>query len=358
MDWDRGTIGSALLHGGFFVWVILGDWLFAPPTAPEIPVAEVSLLSEAEFDNLTAASAAAVSPPVAVSDPPPQRPAPAEEVTPEVLPEAELAQPDIAPLPDAPLADEAQPIPVPSTEVPAAPRPIDRVEDTPVDDTNDTPELADTVTPEVSEQPAEDVVETPPEPAASPEEAATQIVTEAVETELDAPQLPPTASRPPPGRPKVVEPVPPEEEPPADPVPEETEQVDVSDALNEALADTPAEPASDPTAPPGPPMTSGEQDALRVAIKKCWNLGALSSEAMRTTVTISVSLGQDGTPDLSSLVRIGAEGGTEASADKMFEVARRAIARCGKAGFPLPPEKYETWKELELVFDPDGMRLR
>ena len=55
---------------------------------------------------------------------------------------------------------------------------------------------------------------------------------------------------------------------------------------------------------------------------------------------------------------IGAEGGTEASADKMFEVARRAIARCGKAGFPLPPEKYETWKELELVFDPDGMRLR
>lgn len=330
MDWDRGTIGSALLHGGFFVWVILGDWLFAPPTAPEIPVAEVSLLSEAEFDNLTAASAAAVSPPVAVSDPPPQRPAPAEEVTPEVLPEAELAQPDIAPLPDAPLADEAQPIPVPSTEVPAAPRPIDRVEDTPVDDTNDTPELADTVTPEVSEQPAEDVVETPPEPAASPEEAATQIVTEAVETELDAPQLPPTASRPPPGRPKVVEPVPPEEEPPA----------------------------SDPTAPPGPPMTSGEQDALRVAIKKCWNLGALSSEAMRTTVTISVSLGQDGTPDLSSLVMIGAEGGTEASADKMFEVARRAIARCGKAGFPLPPEKYETWKELELVFDPDGMRLR
>ena len=330
MDWDRGTIGSALLHGGFFVWVILGDWLFAPQAVPEIPVSEVSLLSEAEFDNLTAASAAAVSPPVAASDPPPQRPAPAEEVTPDVLPEAELAQPDIAPLPDAPLADEAQPIPVPSTEVPAAPRPIDRVEDTPVDDTNDTPELADTVTPEVSEQPAEDVVETPPEPAASPEEAATQIVTEAVETEQDAPQLPPTASRPPPGRPKVVEPVPPEEEPPA----------------------------SDPTAPPGPPMTSGEQDALRVAIKKCWNLGALSSEAMRTTVTVSVFLGQDGTPDLSSLVMIGSEGGTEASAEKMFEVARRAIARCGKAGFPLPPEKYETWKELELVFDPDGMRLR
>jgi hypothetical protein len=42
----------------------------------------------------------------------------------------------------------------------------------------------------------------------------------------------------------------------------------------------------------------------------------------------------------------------------MFEVARRAIIRCGKGGYPLPPEKYAQWKELELVFDPSGMRLR
>ena len=370
MDWNRGTIGSALLHGGFIVWVILGDWLFAPADAPEIPVAEVSLVSSAEFDKMSAQAAAAaqaaVTPPAAASEPPPQRPAPAAEATPEVLPEAEIAQPDLAPVPDAPLADVAQPIPVPSTDIPPAPRPIDRVADTPVNDVNDTPVLADTVTPEVTDQPAENVVETPPEPAASPQEAATQIVTEAVETSADAPQLAPTASRRPQGRPKptVAEP-PPDEvaaQTPPDPAAEPTDTTAVDDAVAAALAEASADPAEQPSADTGassgPPMSAGEQDALRVAIKKCWNLGALSSEAMRTTVTIYVALGQDGTPDLGSLALIGSEGGSAESANKMFEVARRAIARCGKSGFPLPPEKYETWKELELVFDPDGMRLR
>ena len=27
-------------------------------------------------------------------------------------------------------------------------------------------------------------------------------------------------------------------------------------------------------------------------------------------------------------------------------------------GFPLPPEKYDQWREMELVFNPDGMRMR
>lgn len=367
MEWNRGTVGSALLHGGFFLWVILGDWLFAPADAPEIPVAVVSIMSSAEFDKMAAAAAAAKAEvaPAAASRPPPQRPAPAPEPSPDVLPEADLAQPDPAPVPDAPVADAAQPIPVPITDVAPAPRPIDRVADTPVDDTNDTPELADTVTPKVSDQPAETVLDTPPEPAASPQEATTQIVTEAVKTQVDAPQLAPTASRRPQGRPKPVAEVPPPElpaeptpEPPPEPVDPASDTAAVDDAVAAALAEATAEPSPDTAAPAGPPMTTGEKDALRVSIKKCWNLGALSSEAMRTTVTVFVALAQDGTPDLASLKLLGSEGGSAASADKMFEVARRAIARCGKAGFPLPPEKYESWKELELVFDPDGMRVR
>ena len=55
---------------------------------------------------------------------------------------------------------------------------------------------------------------------------------------------------------------------------------------------------------------------------------------------------------------MGYTGGSEAAARSMYELARRAILRCGKNGFPLPPEKYDQWKELELVFDPNGMRLR
>ena len=50
--------------------------------------------------------------------------------------------------------------------------------------------------------------------------------------------------------------------------------------------------------------------------------------------------------------------GSEAAARQAFEAARRAIIRCGASGFPLPAEKYEQWREMELVFNPNGMRLR
>ena len=41
--------------------------------------------------------------------------------------------------------------------------------------------------------------------------------------------------------------------------------------------------------PRGPPMTQGEREALRVAVQQCWNVGSLSSEALRTTVVVSVN---------------------------------------------------------------------
>ena len=41
-----------------------------------------------------------------------------------------------------------------------------------------------------------------------------------------------------------------------------------------------------------------------------------------------------------------------------FEAARRAIIRCGSRGFPLPAEKYDQWREVEMVFNPEGMRMK
>jgi len=61
---------------------------------------------------------------------------------------------------------------------------------------------------------------------------------------------------------------------------------------------------------------------------------------------------------VGSIRMTGFEGGTDADATKVFQAARSAISRCGRNGFPLPPEKYDTWKDLELVFDPNGMRMR
>jgi len=86
-------------------------------------------------------------------------------------------------------------------------------------------------------------------------------------------------------------------------------------------------------------------------------VAALSTEALRTTVIVYVAVAQDGTPDATSIRMISFSGGSEAAANQAFQVARRAILRSGAEGFKLPADKYDTWKELELVFDSKGMGL-
>ena len=99
-------------------------------------------------------------------------------------------------------------------------------------------------------------------------------------------------------------------------------------------------------------------DGLIADVRACWNVGALSSEAQRTIVTISVTLGQDGRPDAGSIRMIDSSGGSDASVSQAFEAGRRAILRCGANGFNLPPEKYDQWQTIEMVFNPEQMRLR
>ena len=106
------------------------------------------------------------------------------------------------------------------------------------------------------------------------------------------------------------------------------------------------------------PMTAKEMSAVQAAIKFCWNIGTLSAPAMEVTVTVRFDVSQDRKPVSASIRMSGFEGGDEAAANKVFEAARRAIIRCTKDGLPLPADKYESWKDLELVFDPTGMRLR
>ncbi|MGR3756519.1 MAG: hypothetical protein ACU0AT_04735, partial [Tranquillimonas sp.] len=210
-------------------------------------------------------------------------------------------------------------------------------------------------------------------PQTVPEEATTEIVTEA---EAPAPAAPESSTRPrarPPRPSRVAEtPVPPTPEPPQpEPAAEQAPEPDapqtppqVSEATSDAVADALAEAlsgsqATAPSAdiPRGPPMTQGERDALRVAVQQCWNVGSLSSEALRTTVVVSVEMSQDGRPDSGSIRMVSSSGGGEA-AKQAFEAARRAIIRCGANGYDLPAEKYAQWRNVEITFDPDRMRLR
>lgn len=114
--------------------------------------------------------------------------------------------------------------------------------------------------------------------------------------------------------------------------------------------------AQAPTEAVGPPLSSGEQESLRVATSACWNIGALSTEAAQTTVRIQVDFNEDTTPVASSIRLASSSGGSDAAARQAFEAAKRAVIRCGSRGFDLPVDKYDHWKTLVLTFDP--MRSR
>lgn len=359
---DRGTKLSAALHVALILWIALGGFLTWSNVPPPVDSATVSLITDAQLKALEASAPKADAPdakPVAAKPPAKPIETTAPEAPPEV-PVADQAQPIEAPTPTAPLAADEQPIPVPVTDTPAKPRPIDRVAAVPVDDKTDTPEIADTPTPEVSDQAAPDApVVTEEKPAASPQEAAPVIVTEAVVTEQDAPQLAPTSSRRPQTRPEKPADQP--TETPPDPAPDTAADPDadaIAAALSEATADAPAsETGSGQDLPEGPPMSGSEVEGLRMAINKCWNVGQLSSEALRTTVTLRVEMSETGKP--TSVEMTAYEGGSEAAAQKAYEAGKRAVMRCsGASGYDLPAEKYGQWNVLNLIFDPDGMRLR
>ena len=93
-----------------------------------------------------------------------------------------------------------------------------------------------------------------------------------------------------------------------------------------------------------------------MAVNRCWNVDP-GSQAARVTMTVGFSLDQGGR--VSGDVRqVAASGGDDAATRIAFDAARRAILRCQGDGFPLPAEKYSEWREVEITFDPSGMRLR
>jgi hypothetical protein len=313
---------------------------------------------------------AAEAPPVE-SQPDPTPPPPAPQVTEAPAADPVPQQPD--PLPqqaEAEVSDEAPVMaPPPQEEVVLAPnvsnrpvpRPAERVAPQPVEAPAPDTQVSDAVTEEVVIDDAAEVVREETEGGA-PEEATTRIVTEAMEDPSSAP----TTSVRPRTRPARPEPAPVADTPrepapqqqaqrPAEPQPAQTADA-VNDALRQAMESGAASPAAGGQS--GPPMTSGERDALRVAVQQCWNVGSLSSDALRTTVVVAVSMTEDGRPQPESLRMLSFEGGTEAAARQAYESARRAIIRCGANGFSLPRDKYEQWRDIEMTFNPENMRIR
>jgi len=91
---------------------------------------------------------------------------------------------------------------------------------------------------------------------------------------------------------------------------------------------------------------------LRSGFAACWNIGSLSPEAQQTAVVVALSLGRDGRVDPESVRMVTSSSHDPAVTAQAYAAARRAVLRCGRAGFDLPRAQYELWREMELTFDP------
>jgi len=383
---NTGQIISGAGHLGLIAWILFGG---AFPTKPlDFDVTKVTAVSSEEYAAIVSRSnspeqTSEISPPAAPdvpqdspdlsseADTAPAAPQPdtATEATPDPAPEppTEAQQAEVtdeAPVIEPPAEDMAAL--VPETSQRPQQRPAERVAPQQVD-----PPAPDTAVDEVVREEAvpDETAETPREEAdaTAPEAAATEIVTEAEEAEVAAP----LNSVRPKTRPEQLRPAPqPEAQPEAQtqtaeaPEPEvaepapapATDTSSVEDALAAALGGATETPA--PSINAGPPLTAGEKDGLRVAVQSCWNTGSLSSDALNTTVTVAFEMSEDARPIDGSIRMLGSTGGTDGSASQAYEAARRAIIRCGARGFGLPAEKYASWRNVELVFNPENMRIK
>ena len=392
MDFQRYSVGtwvSGVGHAGLILWLVVGWGMNNEPM--EFEVADISVISGAEYDALVAATS-----PQTTTDPLPDMIAPTVEDTP---PDAVPLEPEPTPVEPAPVAPAAPVEDTPPPAPPARPEPVEPPVETVAEPTPPSPEVGAQdlpISPRPMERPADRIASVPtpsqpeldvaPEPvapvtqaeaeqtpevveeereAAAPEETATRIVS-ADETPAAAA---PTSSPRPPARPSALRTQPaPEPEPAAEPAetqtaaaPEPAAEAPARDAEADAIAAalaaaTTSTAANQGPATAGPPLSSGEESAFKNAVSACWVVDS-GAQSANVTVTVAFSLTREGRID-GDVRQIGASGGDSSAVSAAFESARRAILRCQSSGYPLPPEKYDTWKDVELTFDPASMSLR
>ena len=73
---------------------------------------------------------------------------------------------------------------------------------------------------------------------------------------------------------------------------------------------------------------------------------------------VTVEMTQDGKPMAETIKMLTSEGGSGDAVRQAFEAARRAIIRCGANGFGLPVDKFDHWREIEMTFNPEKMRIK
>ena len=102
------------------------------------------------------------------------------------------------------------------------------------------------------------------------------------------------------------------------------------------------------------PLAISEIDLVRQQIRECWNLSAGAREAENLSIEIAMAMNPDGTVRQARILdqsRLRGDPFFRAAA----ESALRAVLNPRCNPLKLPPEKYQQWQNMILIFDPRDM---
>lgn len=101
-------------------------------------------------------------------------------------------------------------------------------------------------------------------------------------------------------------------------------------------------------------LTISEFDALRQQLARCWNIPAGARDADNLVIEVQVEVNQDRIATSAKVVDQ-----IRYQTDTFFRAAADSAVRAVKAPdctpLELPPEKYDSWKSMIVVFDPREM---
>lgn len=98
-------------------------------------------------------------------------------------------------------------------------------------------------------------------------------------------------------------------------------------------------------------ITISEIDAIRTQIKQCWNIDPGARGIADMVVEITVSLSADGKVIETNIVD-KARYNSDSFFRSLADSAERAIHICSP--LRVPADKYETWKDMRLYFNPSN----
>jgi colicin import membrane protein len=354
-----GLVTSTIMHG---LLLTAGLVSLSAPKPHDVLDVEALPIDIVPFEEITRVIEGDKKAPVS------ETPAPVPTTRPETVPDAQKIGDNSQDTP-APPTPDPKPRPV---ETAAAPKPAAEPAPRPVPEPKPTPPAPEPVaapTPPPEPKPRQEAKPEPtpeptpvaePEPTPQPESLPTQ------PAEVANAQLPDTAPRPdmrPQPRPAQTARAP--EEPAARqaqqrPAEQTNDNLldDVAALLNkEKASGGGAKRSTEQAALGGERKTTGEKlsqsemDALRQRLGGCWNIPAGVEDAEALKVSVRFRLDRSGNLDgRPEVVRGGASSGPGRIA---AESAVRAVQKCEP--FNLPADKYETWAEVVVNFDPTDM---